>query len=96
MSAQYSLEAEGGLILNAKIEIGQTLPRETWLAVRNDLAEVFPYIGELLRRMNYEGKGERDKEEFLAEAQLAIQSLTYVAEFATDKCRIIVLPDKKV
>ena len=82
--------------MNAKIEVGQTVPRETWLAVRDDLAEVFPYIGELFRRMNYEGKGEQDKEEFLAEAQLAIQALTYVAEFAADKCRIIVLPDKKV
>ena len=81
---------------NIKIEIGQTLPRSTWLAVRDDLAQVFPYIGELFQRMNYEGKGEQDKEEFLAEGQLAIQALTYVAEFATDKCRIIVLPDKKV
>ena len=82
--------------MNAKIEVGQTLPRETWLGARDDLEKVFPFFGEYLRRINYEGKGEQDKEEFLAEAQLAIQALTYVAEFAADKCRIIVLPDKKV
>ena len=78
-----------------KIEIGKSLPRETWLAVRDDLAQAFPAIAEILRRINYEGKGEQDKREFLAEAQLALQALTYVGEFAADKCRIIVLPDKE-
>lgn len=78
-----------------KIEIGQSLPRETWLAVRDDLAQTFPVIAEILRMINYEGKGEQDKREFLAEAQLALQALTYVGEFAADKCRIIVLPDKE-
>lgn len=79
-----------------KITIGQALPPETWLAVRDDLAEVFPYFGEYLRKINYDGKGEQDKAEFLAEAQLAIQALTYVGMFAADKCRIIALSDKKV
>lgn len=78
-----------------KVEIGQTLPTESWLAVRDDLAQVFPFFGEYLRKLNFEGKGEQDKEEFLAEAQLAIQALTYVGEFAADKCRIIVLPDRE-
>lgn len=78
-----------------KVEIGQTLPKESWLAARDDLAQVFPLIGEYLRKINYEGKGEQDKEEFLAEAQLAIQALTYVGELASDKCRIIVLPDQE-
>lgn len=78
-----------------KVEIGQTLPKESWLAVRDDLAQAFPFFGEYLRKLNFEGKGEQDKEEFLAEAQLAIQALTYVGEFAADKCRIIVLPDRE-
>lgn len=78
-----------------KVEIGQTLPTESWLAVRDDLAQVFPFFGEYLRKLNFENKGEQDKEEFLAEAQLAIQALTYVGEFAADKCRIIVLPDRE-
>lgn len=77
-----------------KIEVGQALPPETWLAVRNDLAQAFPLFAEMLRQMNYEGKGEQDAKEFMAEAMLAIQALTYVGEFASDKCRIIVLPGK--
>lgn len=76
-----------------KVEIGQVLPKESWIAARDDLAKAFPFFGEYLRKLNFEGKGEQDKEEFLAEAQLAIQALTYVGEFAADKCRIIVLPD---
>jgi len=78
-----------------KVEIGQALPKETWLAVRDDLAEVFPIIGKLLRMKDYEGQGERDEAEFMMEAQLALQALTYVGEFASDKCRIIVLPDRR-
>lgn len=80
-----------GKIIN--VEIGQTLPPEAWLAARDDLAKVFQFFGEYLLKLNYEGKGKQDKEDFLAEAQLAIQAMTYVGEFAADKCRIIVLPD---
>lgn len=77
-----------------KVEIGQALPKETWLAVRDDLMQVFPMFGKLLRNMNCEGKGEQDEQEFMSEALLAIQALTYVGEFAADKCRIMVLPSK--
>lgn len=81
---------------NIRIEIGQTLPRSTWLNARDDLEAVFLFFGDYLRNINYEGKGEQDREEFLAEAQLAIQALTYVGMFAADKCRIVVLPDKQL
>ncbi len=77
-----------------KIEIGATLPKEDWLAARDDLAEAFPYFGRILRGLNFEGKGMQDEEEFLAEAQLAIQAMTYVAEFAADKCRFVVVPGR--
>lgn len=74
------------------VEIGATLPREAWLQARDDLAEAFPLFCKLLLRINGDGLGKEDCEEFLAEAQLAIQAMTYVAEFAADKCRFIVLP----
>lgn len=77
-----------------KVEIGQALTKEQWLNVRDDLTEAFPMIANLLRAINFEGKGEQDAEEFLAEAQLALQAMTYVGNFASDKCRIIVLPGK--
>lgn len=78
-----------------KVEIGATLSREAWLQARDDLAEAFPCFGEMLLRMNADGRGAEDKADFLAEAQLAIQAMTYVAEFASDKCRFIVLPDRE-
>ena len=78
-----------------KVEIGQALTKEQWLNARDDLAEAFPMFAEVLRRINADGLGEQDAQEFLTEAQLALQAMTYVGNFATDKCRIIVLPDKK-
>lgn len=78
-----------------KIEIGQALTKEQWLNARDDLAEAFPLIAEILRRLNNDGLGEQDARTFLAEAQLALQAMTYVGNFATDKCRIIVLPNKR-
>ena len=75
-----------------KIEIGQTLSPDVWFAVRDHLAMAFSTIGKHLRQLNYEGRGEQDEAEFMAEATLAISALTYVGMFATDKCRIIVLP----
>lgn len=77
-----------------KVEIGESLPPEIWLQVRDDLAQVFPIFGRILLHVNHDGKGKQDQEEFLMEAQLALQALTYVGNFAADKCRIIVLPDK--
>ena len=76
-----------------KVEIGAALPKEAWIAARDDLAEALPYFGRVLRGLNFEGKGRQDEEEFLAEAQLAYQAMTYVAEFAADKCRFIVIPE---
>ncbi len=78
-----------------KVEIGQALTKEQWLTVRDDLAEAFPLVAEFLRRLNADGLGEQDAQTFLAEAQLALQAMTYVGNFAADKCRIVVLPDKK-
>lgn len=78
-----------------KVVIGQSLTKEEWLSARDDLAEAFPLIAEILRTVNHDGLGEQDAQTFLAEAQLALQAMTYVGNFATDKCRIIVLPNKR-
>lgn len=78
-----------------KIEIGQTLTKEEWLWARDNLAEAFVYFGEYLKQINFEGQGERDKSEFLLQAGMAINAMTYVAEFATDKCRFMILPEEK-
>ena len=75
------------------IEIGATLEKENWLAARDNLAQVFPIIADWLLKINGDGRGKEDAEEFMAHAQLAYQAMTYVAEFAADKCRFIVIPE---
>ena len=76
-----------------KVEIGQALPPEVWREARDNLSEAFPYVARFMRTVNFEGRGQEDEQEFMFHAALAIQAMTYVAEFASDKCRIIVLPD---
>ena len=71
------------------ITIGQQLSKEDWLTARDHLQVAFIAIADTLERKNYEGKGKEDKKEFLAHASLCFIAMTYVAEFATDKCRFI-------
>ena len=78
----------------SNVEIGQSLPRETWLDARDKLEGIFVALGDALFQSDYKGKGTPKRDELISIGQLAFQAMTYVAEFATDKCRIIVLPDK--
>ena len=71
------------------ITIGQELSKEDWKAARDHLQVAFIAIADMLERKNYEGKGKEDKKEFLEHAKMAYIAMTYVAEFATDKCRFI-------
>lgn len=71
------------------ITIGQELSKEDWLTVRDNLQVAFIAIADMLEQKNHEGQGKKDKKEFLEHAQMAYIAMTYVAEFATDKCRFI-------
>ena len=48
-----------------------------------------------LKKKNFDGKGEQDARDWLADVSLACLALLYVAEFASDKCRIVPLPERK-
>ena len=78
-----------------KVEVGATLPKDVWLEARDNLQELFGMIAAWLERANVDGMGKQDTEEFTTHAMLALSAMTYVAEFARDKCRIIVLPKKE-
>lgn len=69
--------------------IGKELPKESWESAAEHLEIAAPLLANVLRKINHDGKGEQDKEEFLAEMQLAVTAMRYVASFATDKCRFI-------
>lgn len=71
------------------IKIGQSLPPDRWEEAADNLEMVFPMVAQRLRLINGDGRGEEDAQDFMADAQLALIALRYVAEFASENCRFI-------
>lgn len=76
------------------VKIGQPLPPEAWFDARDNIAQVAPFVANILRRLNGDGMGEQDAQDFLADVQMAIVALDYVGRFASENCRYIVIPSK--
>lgn len=77
-----------------KVEIGYTLPKERWQEAAKNLEDLGNALAASLRANNKDGRGAEDADELMADIMLACMALHHVAEFATDKCRIIPLPGK--
>lgn len=73
------------------IKIGQSLPPDRWEEAADNLEMVFPMVAQRLRLINGDGRGEEDAQDFMADAQLALIALRYVAECASENCRFIPL-----
>lgn len=63
-----------------------TLDKERWLDIADYVLEIGATFAIILRRENYEGKGEHDARELQADMMCAAAAIRYVAEFASDKC----------
>ena len=77
-----------------KVEIGYTLPKERWQEAAKNLEDLGNALAASLRARNKDGLGAEDADALMADIVLACMALHHVAEFATDKCRIIPLPGK--
>lgn len=77
-----------------KVEIGYTLPKERWQEAAKNLEDLGNALAAGLRAQNKDGLGAEDADALMAGIVLACMALHHVAEFATDKCRIIPLPGK--
>lgn len=77
-----------------KVEIGYTLPKERWQEAAKNLEDLGNALAAGLRAQNKDGLGAEDADALMADIVLACMALHHVAEFATDKCRIIPLPSK--
>ena len=80
---------------NAKIEVGYALPKERWREAADNLQTAGASIAEILKAIDPEGRGEQVAQDWLEDVLLACLALLYVAEFATDKCRVVPLPESK-
>ena len=77
-----------------KVEIGYTLPKERWQEAAKNLEELGNVLAAGFLKQNKDGRGKEDADALMADIVLACMALHHVAEFATDKCRIIPLPGK--
>ena len=77
-----------------KVESGYTLPKERWQEAAKNLEDLGNALAAGLRAQNKDGLGAEDADALMADIVLACMALHHVAEFATDKCRIIPLPGK--
>lgn len=74
---------------DVKIEIGYALPKEEWEKAADNLEQVGKIMAMWLLKKNFDGRGQEDADEWMADVTLACTALRYVAEFAADKCRMI-------
>ena len=77
-----------------KVEIGYTVPKERWQEAAKNLEDLGNALAASLRAHNKDGRGKEDADAIMTDIMLACMALYHVAEFATDKCRIIPLPGK--
>ena len=74
---------------NVKIEIDYALPKEKWEKAADNLEQVGKIMAMWFLMKNFAGRGQEDADEWMADVTLACTALRYVAEFASDRCRII-------
>ena len=77
------------------MEIGYTVPKER--LAKEAAEEAWRNWGTcwpLDSETEQDGRGKEDADALMADIVLACMALHHVAEFATDKCRIIPLPGK--
>lgn len=74
---------------DVKIEIGYALPKEEWEKAADNLEQVGKIMAMWLLKKNFDGRGQEDADDFLADITLASVAMRYVANFATEKFRMI-------
>ena len=80
---------------DVKIEIGYALPKERWNEAAENLMQAGLMVAKDLRAMNFEGRGKEDADEWMADVTLASVAMRYVANYATEKCRMIPVPNPR-
>lgn len=80
---------------DVKIEIGYALPKEKWEKAADNLEQVGKIMAMWFLKKNFDGRGQEDAEDILADITLASVAMRYVANYATEKCRMIPVPNPR-
>lgn len=68
-----------------KITKTTTLTKEQWQDYIDEVKTAAPIIAENLKKINYEGRGQEDHDDYMASMIVAVAAMEYVKEFAADK-----------
>jgi len=71
----------------------KVISKERWEFAIAGLTASSPIIAQILKHDNLKDHGKEHSEEFIADIELAIAAMKYVAEFATDKVIFVPLED---
>lgn len=62
-----------------------TLTPEQWQDYIDEITEASPIIANMFLKMNMDGRGQEDHDDYLTSQMAAIAAMNYVKEFASDK-----------
>ena len=70
-----------------QIQIGQhkTLTKEQWQDYIDEVKTAAPIIANMFLKMNHEGRGQEDHDDYMTSMIAAVAAMEYVREFAADK-----------
>lgn len=88
---QFKGKTDTGAMTTETIQVGYSLPPERWKAAAEHLQVAAPYLAEMMKKINYEGRGQEDFDDFMGDMTMAVMALAHVANFAADQCRFIPL-----
>ena len=79
---------EDKIIMKIKINKDKAvvLTPEQWQGYIDEIMEAAPIIANMFLKINHEGRGQEDHDDYLTSQIAAIAAMNYVKEFAADKC----------
>ena len=71
--------------MEMKIDKHTTLTKEQWQNYIDEVKMAAPIIANMFLKMNHEGRGQEDHDDYMTSMIAAIAAMEYVREFAADK-----------
>ena len=68
-----------------KITKTTALTKEQWQEYIDEVKEAAPIIANMFLKMNHDGRGQEDHDDYMTSMIVAVAAMEYVREFAADK-----------
>lgn len=75
------------------ISEAKALTPEQWQSFIDEIEQAAPIIANMFLKMNHDGRGQEDHDDYLTSQMAAIAAMRYVKEFAADKVIFVAIKD---